>query len=533
MHMKRYAISAVIIAFIALFACGGGGGGGGGPASGEGVNKSPVADAGPDQAVSEGSVVTLDASGSTDPDDGIASYHWAQTGAPAVTLTKADAAIAQFTAAVAPGSMLTFELTVTDAGGLKSKDTCLVTVSTYSGDPKAILYAAYAGIGYMQADNASDNELLYNAMFYDLNQVTGLLMARAVTFDSTPWWKIASLLAFNTAVTFTNTQDPDTSVSVILNVSSSGPQQSTITIFAVGEDGQPLYNPDGTPVTIDKTVTKYNLICNMTVDIKGSNGYTPHDSQGNPIGSATYYGDQSVDLIAHADVDVLSGDALDVIGNELTITTSNSLRASYSGKTPFEIKYQQWNISYGFNQGDTLTNMHLLPINYLLEAIIPDFQPDLSKLADYQLYSLNGTFILNNMEAYTFDAMKYGQLEIKESLPIDGKYIALSGMINDVDVSSFGSEFLDVLLGNEDLITLVGKIIPPNGDDLLLTDVIKRVDYSTNPNIPDGLWKSGKLSLKSDDYSAEVSFNSDGSAVCSGSEQWNEPDWQDSLDPIK
>ena len=102
-----------------------------------------------------------------------------------------------------------------------------------------------------------------------------------------------------------------------------------------------------------------------------------------------------------------------------------------------------------------------------------------------------------------------------------------------MQVSSFGSEFLNVLLGNEDLITFVGKIIPPNGNDLLLTDVILRVDYSTDPNIPDGLWKSGKLSLKSDDYSAEVSFNNDGSAVCSGSEQWNEPDWQNSLDPIK
>jgi hypothetical protein len=448
MHMKRYALSVVIIAFIALFACGGGGGGGGGDGGGGGGG---------------------------------------------------------------------------GGGGSESVPT----------DPKAILYAAYAGIGYMQADNASDNELLYNAMFYDLNQVTGLLMARAVTFDSQPMLKIALLLASKTAVTFTNSQDLDTSVSVILNVSSSGPQQSTITIFAVGDDGQPLYNDDGTPVTIDKTVQKYNLICDMTVDIKGSNGYTPQDSQGNPIGSATYYGDQSVDLTAYADVDVLWGDALDVVGNELTITTSKSLKASYSNKTPFDIKYQQWNISYGFNQGDTLTNMHLLPINYLLEAIIPDYQPDLSKLADYQLYSLNGKFTLNNKVAYTFDAMKYGQLEIKQQTPFDGKYIAISGMINDVDVSSFGSEFLNVLLGNEDLITFVGKIIPPNGNDLLLTDVILRVDYSTDPNIPDGLWKSGKLTLKSVKNSVAVSFKSDGSADCSGSEQWNEPDWQNSLDPIK
>ncbi len=53
--------------------------------------------------------------------------------------------------------------------------------------------------------------------------------------------------------------------------------------------------------------------------------------------------------------------------------------------------------------------MHLLPINYLLEALGFDA---LSNLADYQLYSLNGKFTLNNREAYTFDAMKYGQLEM-------------------------------------------------------------------------------------------------------------------------
>ncbi len=46
------------------------------------------------------------------------SFQWQQTGGPPVTLTNADAAIAQFTASVKAGSILTFELTVTDARGL-------------------------------------------------------------------------------------------------------------------------------------------------------------------------------------------------------------------------------------------------------------------------------------------------------------------------------------------------------------------------------------------------------------------------------
>ena len=67
----------------------------------------PVADAGADQSLVVNTTVTLDGSGSTDPDNDIISYHWQQTGGPTVTLTNANAAITQFSATVAVGSMLT------------------------------------------------------------------------------------------------------------------------------------------------------------------------------------------------------------------------------------------------------------------------------------------------------------------------------------------------------------------------------------------------------------------------------------------
>ena len=93
-------------------------------------NDPPTADAGPDQSVAAGAVVMLNGSSSSEPDDGIASYLWAQTGGPTVPLINAVAAIAQFTAGVASGSVLTFELTVTDTGGLQAKDTCIITVTS-------------------------------------------------------------------------------------------------------------------------------------------------------------------------------------------------------------------------------------------------------------------------------------------------------------------------------------------------------------------------------------------------------------------
>ena len=58
----------------------------------------PVADAGPDQEVNAGDTVTLDGTGSTDPDSDPLTYSWVQTAGPAVTLTGANTAQPTFTA---------------------------------------------------------------------------------------------------------------------------------------------------------------------------------------------------------------------------------------------------------------------------------------------------------------------------------------------------------------------------------------------------------------------------------------------------
>ena len=96
------------------------------------VSITPTADAGPDQTVDEGVTVTLDASNSSDPDpdDGIASYLWEQTDGTSVTLSDRASDQPTFTAPdVGPdGESLTFQLTVTDNGGLQAQDTCIVSV---------------------------------------------------------------------------------------------------------------------------------------------------------------------------------------------------------------------------------------------------------------------------------------------------------------------------------------------------------------------------------------------------------------------
>lgn len=90
----------------------------------------PVADAGPDRDVSEGTVVELDGSASIDPQDRTLSYTWQQiSGQPVVALDDANAAIARFTAPdVAGDQVLRFRLTVMNSGNAVATDTVQVTI---------------------------------------------------------------------------------------------------------------------------------------------------------------------------------------------------------------------------------------------------------------------------------------------------------------------------------------------------------------------------------------------------------------------
>jgi hypothetical protein len=84
----------------------------------------PVANAGPDQTVESGSVVTLDGSAS---EGDIDSFSWAQTGGQAVSLVNANSAVATFRAPfVSSEETLSFELTVVNEA--KQADTNLTNV---------------------------------------------------------------------------------------------------------------------------------------------------------------------------------------------------------------------------------------------------------------------------------------------------------------------------------------------------------------------------------------------------------------------
>ena len=92
------------------------------------VNAPPAAAAGADRTVTEGASVTLDGTGSSDPESGALGFSWVQTAGPSVTLTGANTAQPTFTAPTGPAT-LTFEVTVTDPEGATDTDTVTITVN--------------------------------------------------------------------------------------------------------------------------------------------------------------------------------------------------------------------------------------------------------------------------------------------------------------------------------------------------------------------------------------------------------------------
>ena len=97
-------------------------------------NQPPIANAGPNQTVSEGTVVTLSAKNSSDSEGKIASYFWEQTRGPSVQLSNFRGMETTF---VAPdvsswGATLSFRLAVLDEEGLQDTDNCRIIVTQES-----------------------------------------------------------------------------------------------------------------------------------------------------------------------------------------------------------------------------------------------------------------------------------------------------------------------------------------------------------------------------------------------------------------
>lgn len=136
----------------------------------ESANTAPTANAGTNQSVAAGATVQLDGTGSTAVIPAvIASYAWTQTSGDAVTLAGANTATPSFTApSTNAAQTLTFELTVTDDGGLTATDSVDIQVAAEVVVPvtstlNLTITGIEAGTQSLKLWSETDNALVYNS----------------------------------------------------------------------------------------------------------------------------------------------------------------------------------------------------------------------------------------------------------------------------------------------------------------------------------------------------------------------------------
>ena len=225
----------------------------------------PHADAGADQNVEEKTLVTLDGSGSDDP-DGTYLYYWWQQLSAGTTVTLSDPTINKptFTAPAtgSNGERLEFELTVTDTDGFEHSDSVFVDINNVLLPPVADAGSDHViapGITVMlSGSNSYDPDGAISSVLWE--QVSGATQVglttptELMTEFTTPAVE-GEVLTFKLTVTDDDDLTSSDTVTITVNtpeapVADAGPDQSVAEGGTVTLNGLNSYDPDGTIASV-------------------------------------------------------------------------------------------------------------------------------------------------------------------------------------------------------------------------------------------------------------------------------------------
>jgi hypothetical protein len=176
-------------------------------------NSPPVADAGPDQIGVPAGTVTLDGSGSYDPEGDPLTYQWSQIAGAAVSLSGANSVKATFTAA--QGQTYAFRLTVKDPSG--SQSTARTTVTTTNPAPVRVIRFAATPASVTPGGHTQLDWVVEGADSVTITPGPGNVDPKTGTFDVAPTQTTTYTLSAkgpggtvtaNTTVTVASASDP-------------------------------------------------------------------------------------------------------------------------------------------------------------------------------------------------------------------------------------------------------------------------------------------------------------------------------------
>ena len=245
------------------------------------VNQPPVANAGTKQTVTSGTLVTLNGSGSSDPDNGPSPliYAWSQVGGPAVTLSGATTASPTFTPAQANDYV--FGLVVND--GQASSPQSTVTVHVTANTPFNQPPVANAGTNQtvtsgtlvtLNGFGSSDPDNGPSPFIYAWRQVSGPTVALSGATTASPTFTPVQTgeYVFGLAVNDGQASSPQSTVTVHV---TSNTQPVTECLFNWAEGNYPtLFSPAGATTTVGGIYTyRYYSATNAYVGVSSIDGH--------------------------------------------------------------------------------------------------------------------------------------------------------------------------------------------------------------------------------------------------------------------
>ena len=273
------------------------------------INNAPSADAGENQSVNEGVVVTLDGSASNDTDGGTLSYLWLQVDAYGAQLDQADplhvgsvATISEepsnatFTAPVVTrNETLYFRLTVTDNDGAEANATTTIDINN-SSSPSVTALADF-----------SVNEDIKENVTLDISASSGGISAYS--------WK--QINAGSNPVTITRA-DPDDATNSTASFTAPSPLTATITLtFEINATDQ---DNNSASDQLEVTITNLEPVIDLGTTISAANeGDLIELDASASSGGITSYSWQQVD-----------SDGVSVTNSELTLSNSATAVASFT-----------------------------------------------------------------------------------------------------------------------------------------------------------------------------------------------------------